>query len=162
MRILVATDQWFPDILGGVARVAAGTSRGWAAAAHDVVVLAPREDGNKVPEGHPVEGEPTVVRALPRGLLPQTLGDPLWTRRSAVRVGTKGFDVLVAHTCTTAWGLLRAHPRLPLLDVFHADAAEESRICARPRRRAGPDSRRHSSSIRYAASNDGPYGTPTP
>ena len=85
-----------------------------------------------------MEGEPTVVRALPRGLLPQTLGDPLWTRRSAVRVGTKGFDVLVAHTCTTAWGLLRAHPRLPLLDVFHADAAEESRYMrsAAPTRRA--------------------------
>jgi glycosyltransferase involved in cell wall biosynthesis len=138
MRILVATDQWFPDVLGGVARVAAGTSRGWAAAGHDVVVLAPREDGNNVPEGRPVEGEPTVVRALPRGLLPQTLVDPLWTRRSAVRVGTKGFDVLVAHTCTTAWGLLRAHPRLPLLDVFHADAAEESRYMrsTAPTRRA--------------------------
>jgi len=127
MRILVATDQWFPDVLGGVARVATATAQGWAAAGHDVVVLAPRQDGNRDPEEHPVEGEPTVVRALPRGLLPQTLGDPLWTRRSAVRVGGKGFDVLVAHTCTTAWGLLRAHPRLPLVDVFHADAAEENR-----------------------------------
>jgi glycosyltransferase involved in cell wall biosynthesis len=138
MRILVATDQWFPDVLGGVARVAAGTARGWAAAGHDVVVLAPCSGTRDGAAGHAGDDELTVLRVLPRGLLPQTLSDPLWTRRSAARVGTQGFDVLVAHTCTTAWGLLRAHPRLPLVDVFHADVAEESRYLrsTAPSRRA--------------------------
>jgi glycosyltransferase involved in cell wall biosynthesis len=125
VRLLVATDQWFPDRLGGVARVAAETARRWAAAGHEVVVLAPRHPG--APAEQRADGEPTVLRALPRGRVPQTLSDPRATRRLARRIDGERFDALVAHTCTTAWGLLAARVGAPLVDVFHADVAAEAR-----------------------------------
>jgi UDPglucose--hexose-1-phosphate uridylyltransferase len=41
MRILVASDQWFPDVRGGSARVATETARRLAERGHEVVVLSP-------------------------------------------------------------------------------------------------------------------------
>ena len=35
--------------------------------------------------------------------------------------------MLVGHTCTTSWGLLAARLGAPLVDVFHADVAAETR-----------------------------------
>jgi glycosyltransferase involved in cell wall biosynthesis len=133
MRILVATDQWFPDRLGGVARVATETSRRWAARGHEVVVLTPIDPS--APRRQDAEGEPTVLRVLPRGRVPETFSDPYATRRAARRLGGR-WDVAVAHTCTTAWGLRRGVDA-PLVDVFHADAAAEARFLAAtaPRRR---------------------------
>ena len=124
MRILVATDQWFPDRMGGVARTATETATRWALAGHDVVVLAPRST-SPGPGANGADG-PDVLRVLPRNWMPQTLTDPLATRRHAARLGAR-FDVLVAHTCTTAWGLLSARLDAPLVYVFHADVAEELR-----------------------------------
>jgi glycosyltransferase involved in cell wall biosynthesis len=126
VRILVATDQWFPDRIGGVARVATDTARGWAAGGHDVTVLAPRHDGQPSEETHE-GGALTLLRVLPRARLPQTLTDPPATRRWASQVAHRRFDVLVAHTCTTACGLLKARLERPLVYVFHADAAKEAR-----------------------------------
>jgi glycosyltransferase involved in cell wall biosynthesis len=126
MRILVATDQWFPDRMGGVARVATDTARRWAAAGHEVVVIAPRRDGHDFEETSE-RGTLKLLRVLPRGRLPQTVTDPLATRRCAARLAYRRFDVLVAHGCTTACGLLAARLRVPLLYVFHADAAAEAR-----------------------------------
>jgi glycosyltransferase involved in cell wall biosynthesis len=124
VRILVATDQWFPDRMGGVARVATDTARGWAARGHEVVVIAPRSDR--------ADEEPTdaltLMRVLPRGRLPQTLTDPIATRRWASRLGGHDFDVLVAHCSTTAAGLLAARLARPLVYVFHADASQEARF----------------------------------
>jgi glycosyltransferase involved in cell wall biosynthesis len=125
VRILVASDQWFPDLMGGVARIATEAARRWAGAGHEVVVLAPRHPGHS--EEERMDGGPTVHRVLPRGRLPRTVTDPLVTRRHARRFGQGSFDVLVGHTCTTAWGLLAARLGAPLVDVFHADAAAESR-----------------------------------
>ena len=126
MRILVATDQWFPDCMGGVARVATDTARRWAAASHEVVVIAPRNDGHAFEETSVSDGL-TLLRVLPRGRLPQTLTDPPAARLWASRLAHQGFDVLVSHECTTACGLLAARLGLPLVYVFHADAAEEAR-----------------------------------
>jgi glycosyltransferase involved in cell wall biosynthesis len=126
VRILVATDQWFPDRMGGVARVATDTARRWAAGGHEVVVIAPRHEGN-APEQTSESGALTLLRVLPRGRLPQTLTDPPATRRWASRLDHRRFDVLVAHGCTTACGLLAARLELPLVYVFHADAAKEAR-----------------------------------
>jgi glycosyltransferase involved in cell wall biosynthesis len=127
MRILVATDQWFPDRMGGVARVATDTARRWAAAGHEVVVIAPRTDGY-ASEEISESGALTLLRILPRGRLPQTLTDPPAAWRSASRLARREFDVLVSHECTTACGLLAARLGLPLVYVFHADAAKEARF----------------------------------
>jgi glycosyltransferase involved in cell wall biosynthesis len=127
VRILVATDQWFPDRMGGVARVATDTARGWAAAGHDVVVVAPHHDG-EASEETLEDGALTLLRVLPRTRLPQTLTDPPATRRWASRLTQRQFDVLVAHGSTTACGLLAANLDLPLVYVFHADAAKEARF----------------------------------
>lgn len=123
MRVLVATDQWFPDVLGGVARVATETSRRLAARGHDVSVVAPRHVGADAEER---DGSLLLRRVLQRGRLPQTLTDITGTARAARR-STGPLDVLVAHTSTTALGLSLAHRTIPLVYVFHADAAEESR-----------------------------------
>jgi glycosyltransferase involved in cell wall biosynthesis len=136
MRILVATDQWFPDRMGGVARVATDTARGWAAKGHEVVVIAPRHEGE--PEEKTSEdGALRLLRVLPRGRVPQTLSDPGATRRWALRLAGETFDVVVAHCSTTACGLLSARLGRPLVYIFHADAAKEARYLreqARPGR----------------------------
>lgn len=124
MRVLVATDQWFPDRLGGVARVATDTARGLADRGHEVVVIAPRRGGrDEVDEQDTL----TILRVLPRGRLPQTATDPRATRRWASRLSHRAFDVLLAHCSTSAAGLLGADMDVPLVYVFHADAAAEAR-----------------------------------
>ena len=126
MRILVATDQWFPDRLGGVARIATDTARGWAERGHEVVVIAPRHAGTSAAE-QAADGALRLHRVLPRGRFPQTLSDPTATRRAARRLAGGRFDVLVAHCSTSAHGLLAARLDVPLVYVFHADAAMEAR-----------------------------------
>lgn len=122
MRILVATDQWFPDHVGGLARVAADSARGLAALGHDVVVLAPvGAESTEDPPGVLVE------RVLQRSRLPQTVTDAVGTFRAAR--GRRGqFDVAVAHTSTTAAGLVAARLDAPLVYVFHASAPLELRF----------------------------------
>ena len=126
MRILVATDQWFPDCMGGVARVATDTAHRWAAAGHEVVVIAPRNGGYALEETSE-SGALTLLRVLPRGSLPQTLTDPPATWRWASRLADRRFDVLVAHEGTTACGLLAARLGVPLVYAFYADAGAEAR-----------------------------------
>ena len=124
MRILVATDQWFPDVRGGLARVATETSRRLAARGHEVVVLAPRHAG--APAVEP-DGSLRLLRVLRRSHLPQTLTDPAETRWHARRLGGR-FDVLVAHNPTTAAGLAATGLGAPLVTVFHASAVMEVRF----------------------------------
>ncbi len=135
MRILVATDQWFPDRMGGVARVATDTARGWARLGHEVVVLAPRHDGM----GEETNEDGVIVkRVLARNRLPQTLTDPRATRAAAAQLAGTGFDVVVGHSCTSAFGVLDAGLDAPLVYVFHASAADEARDL-RTRLRPGRD-----------------------
>ena len=74
------------------------------------------------------DGALRVHRVLPRGRFPQTLSDPTATRRAAARLAGGRFDVLVAHCSTSAHGLLAARLDVPLVYVFHADAAMEARF----------------------------------
>jgi glycosyltransferase involved in cell wall biosynthesis len=134
VRILVAADQWFPDHLGGLARIATDTARGLAGRGHEVTVIAPCHDGPLASDEDPGL---TLLRVLPRGRLPQTLTDPSATRRHASRLGRK-FDVLVAHSAITAKGLLAAQLGCPLVYVFHAAAADEARFL-RSSLRPGPE-----------------------
>ena len=122
MRILVATDQWFPDVSGGVARVARDTSLGLAARGHEVTVIAPSHGSTS--GGAVEEGGVTVVKALRRTRLPQSLTDPRDTATVARAMGSR-FDVLVAHNSTTATGLARSRLGVPIVTVFHASATLE-------------------------------------
>jgi glycosyltransferase involved in cell wall biosynthesis len=124
MRILVATDQWFPDVQAGPARLAADAARALVTRGHDVTVLAPRN--GRV--GDADEAGVRVKRVLSRGPLPQTLTDPIETWRHARRLAESDFDVLLAHESTTAVGLTTQARRAPLVYMFHASAAREARF----------------------------------
>ena len=124
MRILVATDRWFPDVSGGSGRVAAETSRRLAARGHEVTVLAPAAKG--IPTAETEDGL-TVLRHLARGLVPQSLSDTVSARRWGRRLAGP-FDLLLAHQVTVAAGLKAALPRVPLALVYHASTVREARL----------------------------------
>jgi N-acetylglucosaminyldiphosphoundecaprenol N-acetyl-beta-D-mannosaminyltransferase len=125
LRILIATDQWFPDQVGGSARVAAATAKALAKRGHEVTVLAPRAAGKPV-ESH--EGGLLVRRKLPRSSLPQTVTDFAAAWRAGG--GPEQFDVALAHQPTVAAGLAAAGVGAPLVTVFHASPAREARYLA--------------------------------
>jgi glycosyltransferase involved in cell wall biosynthesis len=124
VRILVATDQWFPDRLGGVARVASAIAAALAERGHLVDVLAPRTRGRRA---HAEEGGVLVHRILPRGALPQTLSDAIATFAGARRHG-RSYDVALAHVSPVACGLLAMRDRLPLVLAFHSSERQEIRF----------------------------------
>ncbi len=100
-----------------------------------MVVLAPRIAGVA---DFTTQGTLTVVRVLPRTPLPATISDAAATRRWARRLADRRFDVLVAHSCNTAYGLLRAKLGRPLLYVFHSDTGREQAYLASHLRPAAP------------------------
>jgi glycosyltransferase involved in cell wall biosynthesis len=131
MRVLIATDQWSPDVIGGSARVARATAQQFARLGHQVVVVAPAIPGRPaVEQDEAVE----LHRSVKRFGLPQSVADVAGTWKWAVR--RQKPDVLVAHQATNAVGLLAAHPRVPLLYVFHASAPLEQRFVRRRLRRS--------------------------
>ena len=137
MRILVATDQWYPDFQGGAARVATETARQLSLRGHELTVLAPSA-GTKQDERF--GGNLTVLRRLPRGAAPQTITDVVCSRALAKKLDV-GYDLVVAHQVTMACGLAAAQPRLPLALVYHGSSVREARLDAEERpfgpRRAG-------------------------
>jgi glycosyltransferase involved in cell wall biosynthesis len=130
MRILTATDQWFPDSTGGAARLAAELAHALARRGHEQIVIAPRS-------GHVAEldGSVAVRRVLRRGHLPETFTDPYTVRRHA-RGFVDEFDVLLAHQSTMAAGLHAAWRATPLVFVYHGSAPRELAF-DRARRRPG-------------------------
>jgi glycosyltransferase involved in cell wall biosynthesis len=125
VRILVASDQWFPDFRGGSARVASETARGLARRGHEVTVLAPR-----VPSLPPRErdGRLTLLRCLRRNPLPKTITDVVEAARASAGLRRKQFDVVVAHQSTVAVGVHLARLGAPNVYVFHASPARELRF----------------------------------
>jgi glycosyltransferase involved in cell wall biosynthesis len=134
MRILIASDQWFPDFKGGSARVVTETAQKLAERGHTVTVLAPRVDGKKTEQA---VGPMTVRKVFARNRLPITFTDVLETRRFARRTIPAGFDVLLGHQSTTSSGLWAARLGVPLVRVFHASAPMELRF-SRSRLKWGP------------------------
>ncbi|MDQ3380685.1 MAG: glycosyltransferase family 4 protein [Actinomycetota bacterium] len=128
MRILVATDQWSPDVVGGSARVAADTAHALARLGHEVVVLTLAHRSLAAVED---VGGVEVRRVLRRGPFPQTLADPVISFRHARSLRTRPFDLLVAHQTTNAAGLSAAGLDAPLAFVFHASAVLEMRFLRR-------------------------------
>lgn len=135
MRILVAGDQWYPDLAGGSARVTAEVARRLARRGHELTVLVPRSPSGRREER---DGSLTILRTLDRSPLPQTVTDVVETRRWANRQPGE-FDLLLAHQPTTAVGLAWSRHAAPLVSVFHASPAREARYIARrrPLARAG-------------------------
>jgi glycosyltransferase involved in cell wall biosynthesis len=128
MRILAATDQWSPDVVGGSARVAADTARALARRGHQVTVLTLASPG--FPEVATEDGV-EVRRVLRRGPFPQTFTDPLVTLRHARRLRARTFDLLLAHQATGAAGLAAARLDAPLAFVHHASVVLEMRFLRR-------------------------------
>ena len=124
MRILVATDQWFPDLKGGLARVATETAARLAGRGHEVHVIAPAVP-NLPAESR--EGNLTIRRVLRRRGLPQTLADPVGTWLATRSEELRQYDLVVAHVSTAAVGLVAARSPVPLAYVFHASASRELR-----------------------------------
>jgi glycosyltransferase involved in cell wall biosynthesis len=125
MRIVVASDQWFPDRPGGSARVAMESAHALAERGHEVTALAPRS-----PEAprETREGSLRVLRVLARGPLPQTISDVAQTRKFARRLRGSPFDVMLAHQSTTALGLRLSGLGAPLAFLYHAPAPRELRF----------------------------------
>jgi glycosyltransferase involved in cell wall biosynthesis len=124
VRILVATDQWSPDVVGGSARVAADSARALARRGHEVTVLTIAQRGHTEVE-HDAGVE--VRRVLRRGAFPQTLADPFSSYRHARALRQRSFDVLLAHQTTNAAGIGAAIDA-PLAFVFHASVVLEMRF----------------------------------
>ena len=119
LRILIATDQWFPAVRGGVARLATESAEQLAARGHEVTACSPPATA-----GEHTGERLRVIPALRRGRIPQTFSDPIDTARAARSLGRE-FDVLLGHNSTTASGLLAAGLGVPLVTFFHASAVLE-------------------------------------
>jgi glycosyltransferase involved in cell wall biosynthesis len=135
VKLLIATGLWFPDVAGGLGRVATETARRLAARGHDVTVIAPRHTG--APEVTQ-DGRLRVHRVLVRTAFPITLTDITGTWRAARTLRREAFDLVVAHQTTTAVGALAARLGVPLALVYHASAARELRFFRTSLRRLGP------------------------
>jgi glycosyltransferase involved in cell wall biosynthesis len=127
MRILVATDLWFPDHRGGAARVARDTALQLAARGHELTVVAPAREGR--PEREELDGV-VLLRRLRRGALPHLASDIIRSRAVARRLGTR-HDVLLAHQATVGYGFATARTGLPLVLVRHGSPSREARLEAR-------------------------------
>jgi glycosyltransferase involved in cell wall biosynthesis len=124
VRLLIATDQWAPDVVGGAARVAAESAQALAARGHETVVLAPRADGRPAVE---CVGALEVHRCLRRGPLPQTFSDVAEGWRAARRRRGR-FDLALVHQNTLAAGFAAARADVPLALVFHSSIPLEQRF----------------------------------
>lgn len=124
MKLLVLTEQWFPDYAGGTARVATDTARLFADRGHAVDVIAPCVSGHETVSR---SGSLTLYRAVPRGLLPQSYTDPLWLRRNfRSLVAQRRPDVVVAHSASAVWAMRGSG--IPCAYVFHASPFREARF----------------------------------
>jgi glycosyltransferase involved in cell wall biosynthesis len=124
VRLLIATDQWSPDVVGGAARVATNTAHALAQRGHEIVVVSPQQPG--LP-GIEHDGLLELRRSLWRGFLPQTFSDVFEGWRAGRRAGAD-FDLLVAHQNTLASGLAAARLGIPLALVFHSSIPLEQRF----------------------------------
>jgi glycosyltransferase involved in cell wall biosynthesis len=124
VRILVASEAWFPDSLGGVSRVANATARSLARRGHSITVIT-RKPPIRL-SGKPEE-EFRLLRRLPNTILPVTATDIPFTALAARRAGGP-WDVVMAHGSTTSVGLSLARLGAPMVRVFHASAVRELRL----------------------------------
>ncbi len=121
LRILIVTGLWFPDVLGGLPRIATETARHLADRGHEITVIAPRHKRAPVRE---VFSGLKVFRVLPRTPLPVTATNVAFTAVATRRVAGP-WHVAMAHSSTVATGLVWARLGVPLVRVYHASAVRE-------------------------------------
>lgn len=134
MRILVASDQWFPDYRGGSARITTATSELLAEAGHDVTVIAP---ASKSLDRIDMRGRRRLMRVIPRNAFPRTVLESPGAWRATRRL-TDRFDLIIGHHPSESVGASTALPGVPLIHVFHASPSREAslaRSVANPLRR---------------------------
>lgn len=127
MRILVLTQHWFPDALGGAYRVARDQAVGLASAGHEVTLcalgVAGEVDGKTRIDGVTVYryGQKTTR------MFGMTAG-VLWRLPSVIRTvsSEKKFDRVIVHDPYSATALRVSGVRAPTLYVFHASVAKEA------------------------------------
>jgi glycosyltransferase involved in cell wall biosynthesis len=125
VRILVASGQWFPDRKSGFARVVTDTARGLAARGHTVTAVVPEHGHEPTIE---TDGSLTIRRAIGRNALPRTVTDIVETARRGRRLEDGDFDVILAHSASSALGVAAAGLDAPLAVVFHASVPREARF----------------------------------
>jgi glycosyltransferase involved in cell wall biosynthesis len=74
------------------------------------------------------DGSLTILRQLRRTPLPLTFTDIVETARRGRRVDGGGFDVVLAHSASSALGIDAARLAAPLALVFHASVPREARF----------------------------------
>ncbi len=127
MRILILTQHWFPDVLGGAYRVARDQAVGLASAGHDVTLCAlgvvGEADGKTRIDGVTVYryGKKTTR------MFGMTAG-VLWRLPRLIRSlwGKKSFERVIVHDPYSAAALRRVDVDVPTLYVFHASIAKEA------------------------------------
>ncbi len=124
MKILIVAQQWFPDLIGGAARVVRATAQGLAQSGNEVVVIVPQAPGE--PAISRVDGV-EVRRVVRRSLLPFTVTDiyEMWRTINAVPINR--FDVVLAHGEAATVGALWARSGRPIACVFHSSGFREAR-----------------------------------
>lgn len=131
MRILVGTDQWFPDLQGGVARVARQVAEGLAERGHEQLVLAPAVPRAAYRDELTVNADDSTAtidiwRAVRRGVLPQTFTDPRQISKAVSTLDLAEFDVILTHHVTSTVGFARCSGGPPIVSVFHASPLREA------------------------------------
>ena len=123
MRILIGTEQWFPDYVGGTARVARETAFALAGRGHHVSVVAPASVGKAK---HERCGYVDVHRVVPRSVLPKTWSDAALFRRHLAPL-VDSHDVLLLHHAIIAAAMAFRRSSIPIAYVFHASPLREAR-----------------------------------
>jgi glycosyltransferase involved in cell wall biosynthesis len=125
MRILTTTELWFPDYVGGSARVAREVASALAKRGHEVIMVAPALHNE--PSVSHVDGI-ELHRVVKRSeVVPRTYTDaPMYglaVRR--LRLGT--VEVILGQHVASMLGARAALPHVPCSHVFHASGLREAR-----------------------------------
>ncbi len=130
MKILILTQNWFPDVLGGSQRVAAEEARELAKRGHEVVVCAERIDAT-FPLHEQRDGITMWRYGQPwmRRLFGSSVTDALALPRLIRDLQKKyHFDSVVIHHAYPGYAYLRSRITVPMLYVFHASSALEAAV----------------------------------
>jgi len=119
VRVLVASDHWFPNETGGAARFAADLAERLADAGHQIDALLPARSRTGA--------DVRLAGTLPRGRMPRTVTDTL--AALLFRLRRRSYDVAIAHQVTLAAGLAGG---APLVFAFHASSPREARLRGAP------------------------------
>lgn len=126
MKILIVAQQFFPDSVGGSARVAFEQARTLANMGHTVFAIVPKTDLHS-----PYEEKRDLINIVRYGNgKPHILGQSYTDVRCAPAVikkviNTYRFDVILAHQPTVTHAILSLQITIPIVYMFHASVPRE-------------------------------------